>query len=430
MQELRIACFKADVTPPLGAQMAYDINEEQDTPIYARGVVLDDGHMRVVIVACDFINIWGRSWFEWRVAVADAASTAENRVFLHCVHQHDSMRISPQWNEYAETVGRVAVDESYCREALASLRRAVADAVGGAWTPVARVMTAERRLAGLASNRRLVDGEGKCTAMRFSMCKNPDLRAWPVGLIDPLLRTVAFARTDGGVIAALHFYASHPMAAYGRKKVSQDVPGVALEHIGRECGEGTFNLYLSGCGGNITFGKYFMGDKGQSLQALGRRLGEGMVANLRQLEEKPLGPLRVTSATLDFPLDPAITEEAMQEQIRNSREGSPGWRAIARLIILRNWDQWRYCPLYRLSVGDAVHFLSLPAEMCVEYQLFAQSLVAEQFLACAAYGNGTYHYIPTARMFEEGGYEPKASIATPEIEPRLKAAITEVLRDP
>jgi len=52
MSEMQIASFKVDVTPPVGAQMAYDINKQVDTPIYIRGLILDDSHTRAVVVSC------------------------------------------------------------------------------------------------------------------------------------------------------------------------------------------------------------------------------------------------------------------------------------------------------------------------------------------------------------------------------------------
>ena len=71
----------------------------------------------------------------------------------------------------------------------------------------------------------------------------------------------------------------------------------------------------------------------------------------------------------------------------------------------------------------------LTAETVVEYQLYAQALIPEQFLAVAAYANGTYHYIPTAKIFDQGGYEPDfGAICTREVEPRYQKAIAEVLR--
>jgi len=428
----RVAAFNVDVTPPLGAQMAYDINKNIDTPIFVRGLILDDGISRAVIASCDFIYIWGQAWFEWRRAIAKAAGTSAEKVFLHCIHQHDSMRIAPQWNQLAARIGTVAVDDEYCRTTLQKLTLAVRAAADGKSQRIRRLMTAERRLGWLASNRRIIDKNGNCSAMRFSMCRDPELRALPVGTIDPILRTIAFAGNGGRIMAALHFYASHPMAAYRREMVSRDVPGVALDYTSGKYGPGTMNIYLNGCGGNVTFGKYHLGDKKKSLELLGRRLGKGIVANLEHLEEKPAGKMDFATAVFDYPLAPSITVKSMEKVVKKTFNGNRALylKAVARLVIARNWNRWRKCALYRLSLGSDIHILSLPGEMCVEYQLYAQSLVPEKFLACAAYGNGTYHYIPTAAMFKEGGYEPGAGITTPAVEARLKNAISEILHLP
>lgn len=430
MITLQIAFFKVDVTPPVGAQMAYGFNKKTDTPIFIRGLIINDGSARAVIVSCDFVYIWGQTWFEWRKAIADSAGTSEDRVFLHSIHQHDSMRVSPQWNEFYRKFGQEAISEDYCRDTLKKLRASVAAAVNGEWHDVSKLMTAERRLSGLAANRRILDENNKWVATRYSMCDNPDLRALPVGTIDPLLRTIAFSGKDGKIIAAMHFYASHPMAAYRREMAGQDVPGVALEYAEKEFGRTTFNIYLNGCGGNVSFGKYHLGsNKEKSLEILGRRLGEGLVANLRNLEEKPLGKLSFVNVNFNFPLNPAITEEILLEQAGKSIDGAPNQKAVSRLIIARNWKEWQTCSISRLSIGNEVSMLSLPGEMCVEYQLYAQSIVPEHFLACAAYGNGTYTYIPTANMFSEGGYEPGWAITTPAIEGNLKEAIYKALKD-
>ncbi|MCC7299940.1 MAG: hypothetical protein IT583_02545 [Verrucomicrobia bacterium] len=429
MVVLQIAFFKVEVTPPIGAQMAYGVNKKIDTPIFIRGIVIDDGYSRTVIASCDFIYIWGQSWFDWRKAIADAAGTSEDRVFLHSIHQHDSMRIAPQWNEFYRKFGKEAVSEEYCRKTMEKLRQAVTAAVNGKWQGVTRLMTAENRLSGLASSRRILDENGKWIASRVSMCNDPKLNDLPVGTIDPLLRTIAFAGEDGKIIAAMHFYTTHPMAAYRREMVSQDVPGVALDYAEKEFGKGVFNMYLTGCGGDITFGKYYLGDKEKSLEVLGGKLGKGIVYNLQKADEKPMGKLSFSSAEFEIPLNPEITEEAMLKRAENGVDGNPDLGGISRLIIVRNWQKWKKCSVSRLSIGTDVHLLSLPSEVCVEYQLYAQSLVPEKFLACAAYGNGTYHYIPTAKMFSEGGYEPNSSITTPEIESRLKQAIYTVLKD-
>ena len=80
-----------------------------------------------------------------------------------------------------------------------------------------------------------------------------------------------------------------------------------------------------------------------------------------------------------------------------------------------------------MSLGPKIHFLSFELhEVFIDYQLFAQSLIPEHFLATAAYGNGVYGYIPTRAAFEEnGGYETSdlACIVTAEIDEALRDAL-------
>ncbi len=426
MSEMKIALFKVDVTPPVGAQMAYDINKQVDTPIYIRGLILDDGHTRAVVVSCDFIGIYD-AWHQWRSAVADAAQTCENHVLLHSIHQHDSMRIAPGMNEFLKKYDESAADQAYCKRTLKLLCEEVKKAACSGWIKIEEVLTAEKRMSGLASNRRMLDENGKCFAMRFSQCSDHELQSIPVGTIDPLLRTVAFAGPKGHIAAALHSYASHPMAAYRREMVGQDVPGVALKYAEVNYGQDVFNIYITGCAGNVTFGKYHLGDKEKSLEVLGKRLGKGLVDNLNHLEPQQIG-LAVTNAEIHFPFNPVITEHHMMMQLDNGESRIDHLRAARGIIIDRNKGLMSRYPLTLLSLGNDIHILSLQGEVCVEYQLYAQSLVPEHFLACVACGNGMYAYIPTADMYEEGGYEPKASTCTPEIEQRLKGGIAEVLQ--
>ena len=51
----------------------------------------------------------------------------------------------------------------------------------------------------------------------------------------------------------------------------------------------------------------------------------------------------------------------------------------------------------------------LPGESMVEFQLFAQSVKPDDFVAVAAYGDLGTGYVCTEKAFDEGGYEPSAS---------------------
>jgi hypothetical protein len=115
--------------------------------------------------------------------------------------------------------------------------------------------------------------------------------------------------------------------------------------------------------------------------------------------------------------------------VKQSREPAEAFSHAASLTLLRDWRTYRRPGAVRLSLGPAVHVLSLPSEVVVDYQLYAQGLVPELFLACAAYADYSYAYLPTAAMYAEGGYEPKAGMYTPAIEASLKRAIAKTLAD-
>jgi len=80
-----------------------------------------------------------------------------------------------------------------------------------------------------------------------------------------------------------------------------------------------------------------------------------------------------------------------------------------------------------LKIGPA-WLLHLPGECMVEFQLYAQELVPEQFLAVAAYGDTGPGYICTEKSFSEGGYEPSASRGGPKSEHVVKKVIKQLLK--
>ena len=140
--------------------------------------------------------------------------------------------------------------------------------------------------------------------------------------------------------------------------------------------------------------------------------------NLDRLEDRAVGPIRLFRVEINVPLDPARA---------NPEHQSWGMRAYFE----KTFDHWKRSSITRFNAGE-VNILSFGlSEICVEYQLYAQALVPENFLAVAAYGNGIYWYMPPAKAFDEKGYEScvAACLVTPEIEPVLKAGIREALAE-
>ena len=73
--------------------------------------------------------------------------------------------------------------------------------------------------------------------------------------------------------------------------------------------------------------------------------------------------------------------------------------------------------------------LHLPGELFVEYQLAAQKMRPDLFVAMAAYGDYGPGYIGTEIAYSQGGYEtsPRASLVAPGVEKVLMDTIGRLL---
>ncbi len=90
---LRVATFKADVTPPLGSPLCNGNVKpvlEVVTPLTARGIVLLGAGEPIVLCAVDWVGIANESHDVFRKSLAEAAGTKMERVTLHTLHQHDA----------------------------------------------------------------------------------------------------------------------------------------------------------------------------------------------------------------------------------------------------------------------------------------------------------------------------------------------------
>ena len=83
-------------------------------------------------------------------------------------------------------------------------------------------------------------------------------------------------------------------------------------------------------------------------------------------------------------------------------------------------------PLRFVRINDALIW-SAPVELFCEIamDLREKSLFAHTFYF--GYTNGWLGYLPTARAFEEGGYEPRTSPFTPQVERDLTDIVIEAM---
>ncbi|HUW62272.1 MAG TPA: hypothetical protein VMZ06_14810 [Candidatus Bathyarchaeia archaeon] len=422
----RIATFNADVTPPLGTPIysSFKPLEVIEQPLQAKGVIIDDGSARYVLCAVDYCELCNGTYTRWRKAIADAAGTDPSRVALHTVHQHTAPMLDedsfPILDSQASPPVRPSVES--IQIPLDRLVSAVRNAQSQ-FQPYNQIGTGQAKVERVASNRRIPNGDGTVTT-RYSSCKDPKLIAAPEGLIDPYVKTITFANGQKPV-ARLHYYATHPQSFYGDPRSSIDFAGMAREWLEKQ--EGVFQVYFNGCGGNIAAGKYNDASP-EARQGLYERLRAAMKAAAESTNYAPAAPVVLRSAPLVLtPRSDGPWAQAELDAQLAKADAHPNARSVAAMFIaFRNRANVPF-ELTSIEMGN-VFILNLPGEVAVEFQLFAQELRPDKFVAVAAYADCGPAYINLEKFSAEGGYEPTASHAIPQSEQPMRDAIKELLK--
>ncbi|MBI4024202.1 MAG: hypothetical protein HY360_04420 [Verrucomicrobia bacterium] len=431
--KLQLAGFKVDVSQRVGhhlcAGLLPDAARFRD-PQYARGVILDDGRRRVALCAVDYCGLGGACHDEFRRALARGARIDPRHVALHTVHQHDAPLLIDAMLLNAERWGLALADRNWWKKVLARVEKGARVSLRR-FREVEQIGDASCRVTGMASNRRILDRRGKVAAMRWSVVEDARLRRRPRGLVDPFLRTVTLGGQGGRLLASLTFYATHPQSAHQRGAISADSPGEALRRVGRIFPKG-HHLYFTGCAGNITLGKYSSTDPENNLRCFGARLTAAIVRNIRQARRRA-----VSDGSLDF-----WTETVkLPFRVRDVRQARAIMADSTKPLVDRAMACWRARPAvlrrgYRrarfscLTLGGR-SLVFLPGEPFVEYQLYGNSIARGCFVAFASLGD-CIGYLPTAKAFREGGYEPSARVCftTPHVEKVLKKTIRRLIGSP
>lgn len=426
---LHAAPFRIDVTPPLGHSCCggwiKPIEAVDDTQ-EAVGVVLLGAGKPIVLCAVDWTGLLNEAHVEWRTALAQAAGTTPDRVAVHCVHQHNAPFACLEAERIVSAEGDLPhiVMVDFFKRCLDQARQAVEKAI-----PKARAVThigwGQGEVHQVASNRRVHrDENGKIIAMRGSASKDEKLRSLPEGLIDPFCKTIAFFDNDKKV-AALHYYACHPMSYYADGRASSDFAGLARKQRQLDEPDCT-HLYFTGCSGNIAAGKYNDGSK-ELRPILTKRLYEGIVASEAKLEKAAVKTLNWKTAEALPPPLKTLDADALAKRIATKTEAVVNRnRPSYQLAWLRRSAKKIPIVLSSLHIGD-VKLLHLPAESFIEYQLRAQSFQKDNFVCVAAYGDGGPWYIPTKEEYPAGGYEVSVAFCEPDIDDILTAGMREIL---
>jgi hypothetical protein len=402
-QAWQLALFTAEVTCPVGHPlMGGGIAPAQkiDDPLFAHGLVLQGGEQPIVLVTIDWCEIRNDAYDRWRTVLADAAAIRPAHVLVTSVHQHDAPIADLEAQrllDHQKAAGRIC-DAPFHEQAVQRVAQALRSRLK-APRRVTHLGLGQARVEQVASNRRFLGPDGRPHFSRTSATRDHQVRAQPEGTIDARLKTLSFWDGDRP-LAAVSAYATHPMSYYGRGGVSADFVGLARRRRQADAPQ-VAQLYVSGCSGNVTAGKYNDGSPANR-PVLAERLYRAMVTAWEKSQRHPFRSCAFRSASLRLEPrnSPGFTVADLRRRLASDPKPFGQCLAALGLSWRKRADAGHTIDVPVLDFGSA-QLLLMPAESYVEYQLAAQKLRPDTFVLVAGYGECAPGYVPTERAFQE-----------------------------
>jgi len=287
----------------------------------------------------------------------------------------------------------------------------------------------------------LEKGEGVCTfavnRRNNSEAEVPGMLArgeTPKGPVDHSVPVLAVRDAEGNLQALLFGYACHntTLSFY---RWCGDYAGFAQLALERNH-PGTTAMFFMGCGGD-------QNPIPRHSVELAEKYGHQLAAAAEEVLQRPLRPIapQLRTAfdwvTLDFERNP--TREELEEAA--SEQGSVRGRWARRTLALLERGEvfprsYRY-PVQVWRLGKELLWISLGAEAVVDYALrFKRQFGSDTWVG--GYAHTQVAYIPSRRVWEEGGYEGgnlfeyghPAYRWAGDVEDRIAAAVERLVKGP
>jgi len=428
MSTFQAGAARVVITPPIGVPLsgyfaaegrketARDVHDD----LYARALVLNDGEHTVAVVTTDLLGLGDEELAAVREIVQRDAGIAPEHLVLACTHTHSGPIVHPF--PHSDLVPGQA-DEHYFH--------LLPRLIGSAVTMAVRRQRSTRVGAARGScyiniNRREILSDGTLRGLPF-LGRNPN------GITD---REVGVLRVDDAEnsipIAVLLSYACHPVVLGPNLEISADYVGYAVNFIEQTLGTRTVALFANGAQGDMNSivhpGTY------ADAERLGITLGAEVIKVALNTETNGNVHIKTVTKRTELPLNPASTPERQREYMRFLEkeykrftvegDATRAWDIEMRLAVagyrLYNREQMMhpYMPaevtaFSLIGEGVSVGLVSEPAELFCKYGMRARSQSPFTTTLVLGLANGFIGYVPTPKVYTEGGYECEATNVAP-----------------
>ena len=363
--------------------------------LHAKALALEDERgYRVVIVTTDLLG-FSKDLAEPIVAAARKQyGLRREQLLLTSSHTHTAPVVR------SNLIGAYALDEEQAARVTAYaklLHERIVAVIGAA-------------IRGLApANISLAHGTGSFAINRRERTPQGTIKIGlnPQGVVDHDVPTLIVESLDGKLRGVFFAYACHNTTLTGENlAVSGDYAGFAQAAF-ESAHPNTTAMFAMGCGADIN-------PNPRGTVELGQQHGNSLAAAVDKalLVERRALAGRFKTAFATIPL--AYAKLPSREELKAMQSDSSGSNVFKQRLATR-WlarldregklpTSYPY-PIHALQLGANFTLIALGGEVVTDYALRLKKELGAQGLMVLGYANEVMAYIPSARMYQEGGYE-------------------------
>lgn len=387
---------KAVITPEKAVWLAgYGSKRVPDGKLHdlwMKALALEDGEgHRVVLITSDFQGVpkvMSDPVFE---QLKKRFKLERTQVMFTFSHNHCGPRLGDDLVDYYPVEEeQVALVEEYTAGMVAKCVEMVGEALAN--LAPAKLAQSEGK-ATFAVNRR-----NNKEAEVPSLLANGTPLAGPV---DHAVPVMTVTRPDGKLAAILFGYACHP-TTLNFLTWCGDYPGFAQLEIEKNH-PGTLAMFVNTCGGD-------QNPLPRRSVELCQKYGHMLAAGVEEALQKPQKPissgLRTSFELVDLPYLKVVSREELTGLMQDPSPIKARWAARLRKKLDEGakFEAAYPYPIHAWRLGKEMLIIGMGAETVVDYALRFKREFGEGTWVCG-YADDMISYIPSRRVWEEGGYE-------------------------
>jgi hypothetical protein len=221
------------------------------------------------------------------------------------------------------------------------------------------------------------------------------------GPVDHTVPVMTVTTKDDQLVAVLFGYACHP-TTLNFTKWCGDYPGFAQLAI-EKAHPGAAAMFVNTCGGD-------QNPLPRRTVELCEKYGSMLADAVEEVLKKPLTPvapgLKTAFEYVELPYEKVVTRDELQAATKDANAIKKRWgeRLLRQLDAGAKFDAAYPYPVHAWRLGKGTLFIGTGAETVVDYALSFKAEYGPDTWVCG-YADDMLAYIPSRRVWLEGGYE-------------------------